>query len=1130
MADNELSETQTEIIRTEQSLDGSDVVATKPRKNVEDRHNFCFNLFFFFYYPYVCRCKPITNDDIFECAKKDKVSYNIQRSGQRWLKEQEEYLKTRTEWGLSEHPPNEKPPKRPSIFTYILFQVSKKSLGVNIVWYLVSNAPYLIMPLIMKLLLQDIANKETNGIFPFASGLVQIVIPYIQGLADGVCYRLFYHRTLSVRGMLCAFIFDKTLKLNLNTQGEVDSGRLLSLITADTRNVGDDYWQIYYLLLLPLHVVVPLVFVLIDFGATALISIAVWIVLIPISMISTVMMGVATQKYLESNDDRNTIINETLQGIRVVKYSGLEDVFIDRIENKRIMQVKASVEMVTWLYISNAIIRSIPASVNISVIFLLVATRGLDESEFAVFVMPNLGFLTLMTREATMLPYYIQSTQTTAISAGRIRDFLLLPEMKIEERAPPSDASLSITIEGGEFKWGEAPEVPLTEEEQAELDEKKKEEEKEVKQNKARTATVDQTEMAVESPTMSPKPSNTPSTSPSPSSKKPHVSVLTDMCLQIPTGSLTMVVGGVGSGKSSLAAAITGDVERVNGTVCIRGSIAFCPQIAWINNSTVRSNIVFGMPFDEAKYADVVRVCALEKDLQMLAAGDQTAIGEKGVNLSGGQKARIQLARAVYSDRDIVVLDDPLSAVDAHAGRFLIDECILGRLKGKTVVLMTNQIQFLDRADKVVALKDGRIVGQGRYEELREQGINFDEFIIQSEEKDKKERKEKKVDIQNEEVKQDSTSVTTQEEEQVKKLNPTLPPQEDTETTSASAILLANAEENDSDSTNQSSSTPSPTLSNAVSPFDDKEKAEKAARQMMTEEEQSTGAISFKTYFQLIATMMPVWLLPFTLLFGIIVESVTLFQSYWLGVVPEPTLFVPLTFHWKLGIYGLLTILALIFLFLYACTVGCSTHRSNRIIHEKLLRHVMHCPVSFFDTTPLGRVINRFGGDIAQTDTNLVDVLYDVYLLVVGFVGQIVIIAISTPSFLAIGLPVLLLFGIVLVLYSRAARDLQRLDSISCSPVVSIFSEVINGAGLSTIRAFRQEDRWKRRFEEKVDDWTVRTLLYWEGKNWGTTYTSLISMIYVVGVVVIGWFFMTAPQLSVALTSSLNFNMLVIIL
>ncbi|KAK2943163.1 hypothetical protein BLNAU_21931 [Blattamonas nauphoetae] len=315
-----------------------------------------------------------------------------------------------------------------------------------------------------------------------------------------------------------------------------------------------------------------------------------------------------------------------------------------------------------------------------------------------------------------------------------------------------------------------------------------------------------------------------------------------------------MVVGGIRSWKSSLAAAITGDVERVNGTVCVRESSAFCPQITWINNNTVRGNT-----------SDVAHVCGLDKDLQTLT----DPVCPCGVLV----KRHYENARQALGYRHACWVDAD--------GRVHFGETF--RKEGKAD----------DESDAGF--------GQGRYKELRDAGL-----------------------------------VTT-------------------------------ADGHDTDSTSQSSSTPSSTLSNAASPFEDKEKAEKAARQ-------------------------------------IVVESVTIFQNYWLGVVPEPTMFAPLTFHWKLGVYGLLTVLSMILLMLYACVVGCSTHRSNRMIRDKLLRHVMRCPVSFFDTTPLRRVINRFGGDIAQTDMDLVAILYDVYLLVVGFVRQIVIIAISTPSFLGIGL------------------------------------------------------------------------------------------------------------------------------
>ncbi|KAA6324618.1 MAG: putative ABC transporter C family member 3, partial [Streblomastix strix] len=196
-----------------------------------------------------------------------------------------------------------------------------------------------------------------------------------------------------------------------------------------------------------------------------------------------------------------------------------------------------------------------------------------------------------------------------------------------------------------------------------------------------------------------------------------------------------MVIGTVGSGKSSIGSAIIGEIEKKQGDIYINGNIAYCPQAAWITNNTVKGNITFGSQYDEDKYKDVVRICALEPDFQTLAAGDMTAIGEKGVNLSGGQKARIQLARAVYSDRDIYILDDPLSAVDAHVGRTLFEQCIDGRLKGKTRLLITNQLQYIDIADNILLIEFGKIVAQGTSLQLKEQGIDFQKFIIKESKK-----------------------------------------------------------------------------------------------------------------------------------------------------------------------------------------------------------------------------------------------------------------------------------------------------------------------------------------------------------------------------------------------------------
>ncbi|CAN0413503.1 unnamed protein product, partial [Ectocarpus sp. 8 AP-2014] len=170
------------------------------------------------------------------------------------------------------------------------------------------------------------------------------------------------------------------------------------------------------------------------------------------------------------------------------------------------------------------------------------------------------------------------------------------------------------------------------------------------------------------------------------------------------------IVRQVGSGKSSLVSALLGEMTKVEGRVSIDGSVAYVAQTAWIINATLKENVLMGRPFDEARYQKVLDVCDMKQDLSQLPAGDETEIGDKGINLSGGQKQRVSIARAAYANADVYILDDPLSAVDAHVGRHLFDECLAGFLKGKTVILCANQLQFLPQTDLVLVLDQGRIV------------------------------------------------------------------------------------------------------------------------------------------------------------------------------------------------------------------------------------------------------------------------------------------------------------------------------------------------------------------------------------------------------------------------------------
>jgi ATP-binding cassette subfamily C (CFTR/MRP) protein 1 len=242
--------------------------------------------------------------------------------------------------------------------------------------------------------------------------------------------------------------------------------------------------------------------------------------------------------------------------------------------------------------------------------------------------------------------------------------------------------------------------------------------------------------------------------------KKP---VLHNIDLEVPPGALVAVVGEVGSGKTSLLHAILGEIPKTSGVVSVKGSIAYVPQTAWIKNASVKDNITFMKPMDEKRYKDVIKVCQLQPDLAILTAGDQTEIGEKGINLSGGQKQRVSVARSVYSDADIYILDDPLSAVDAHVGKALFYDCIKGMLNTKTRILVTHQLQYLSDCDLIVVMKKGAISEIGTYDKLSKMGGEFstliEKFVIEKEQEQKKlEEEERKKNAEEKEKENEKES------------------------------------------------------------------------------------------------------------------------------------------------------------------------------------------------------------------------------------------------------------------------------------------------------------------------------------------------------------------------------------
>ncbi|KAK2947791.1 Multidrug resistance-associated protein [Blattamonas nauphoetae] len=1039
---------------------------------LEEQHNCCFNLFFCFYFPFICHCKGLTDTDIYECHSEDKAETMSSIVKKNWDPQVTDYLKLKTEFDTAIAEGRQttgKPPKPPSILRLIALDAAGYRVVIGVVTQMIYYGFLIVQPAMMQLVLRAIENRDRDPSvgFPYAPGIILILAPFLSFFFEALSIRMYFHYMVACRAMLIGKIFDKTLNLNISAQSNIDTGRMISLVSSDSMIIGNSIWQIFYTSLVPLQLIVPLILVIINFRVSAYVSIGVLLIFIPLSTFFMGLSGKAIHRYMTHGDARMKISNETFQGIRVVKFSGLESVFTDNIKQARAKQNTDSAWFVLWSHVSHSIVRNLSQAVNGATFTTFVHINGVDRSEFGSRVIPNFGYLNYSTNEANQFPYYFQTLTLIYYATQRIKQFLLLPEMKHEVRNPPKDANIVLQFNDASFKWPDPPEILKTEDEKEVI---AKDEEAKLKDQNRREDKVpeEMQEMKETPPSSLHKPSTlsllrhlTPTQMEAIQTSlllRPHPTRL------LPR-SLTMVVGGVGSGKSSFGAAVIGEIEQVEGNVDVKGSIAFCPQTPWITNNTVRGNIVFGSSFDERKYLNTVRSCALVSDLKMLSSGDQTAIGEKGVNLSGGQKARIQLARAVYSDRDIYLLDDPLSAVDAHVGRYLMEECITGVLKGKTVILMTNQLQFLNRADNVILLNRGNVVAQGTYAQLKEKAINFDKYIT-------------KMD----------------KDEPPNEATPALSPSPITQPTE---ITLADVE------TGADSA---------------------AGKQLLTEEEMGSGSINMSLYCSYLTSFFPIAVVPLFFVVCLLAESVPVFQTYWLSIIPSNTVFPAIDYKWKINMYSLLCVVGLVFFLVRACFLGAGTKRSTRIVHDRLLDHVIHCPPSFFDTTPMGRILNRFTGDLSQVDQNLLYFFMAVINYWIAMFGQLIIIGLQTPIFLAVGLPILLVLLVILVLYTKTARDIQRLDGIARSPVMTLYSESISGAGLVTIRAYHQQDVWRKRFFDAVDQWTCRSFLFSVGKNWSELYASMISTCFMAGVVVFGWNFMNSAQLGVCVMAAMTYS------
>ncbi|XP_022147026.1 putative ABC transporter C family member 15 [Momordica charantia] len=487
--------------------------------------------------------------------------------------------------------------------------------------------------------------------------------------------------------------------------------------------------------------------------------------------------------------------------------------------------------------------------------------------------------------------------------------------------------------------------------------------------------------------------------------------------LKVKRGMKVAICGTVGSGKSSLLSCILGEIEKLSGTVKISGTKAYVPQSPWILSGNIRDNILFGNEYESTKYNRTVNACALTKDLELFPCGDLTEIGERGINMSGGQKQRIQIARAVYQDADIYLLDDPFSAVDAHTGTQLFEDCLMGALKEKTIIYVTHQVEFLPAADLILVMQNGKIMEVGGFEELLKQNFGFEvlvgahsqalESIISVE------NSSRISQVPNSENEFDGDFITNAD--------------------------LHNSQINQNNSAQQMTG---------------------KGGELVQEEERMKGSIGKEVYLSYLTTIKGGVFVPIIVLAHTLFQALQIASNYWMTWACPTTreTEAKVGMNIVLLVYFLLAIGSSLGLLLRTTLLAVIGLQTAQKLFKDMLYSVLHAPMAFFDSTPIGRILSRASSDQSILDLAMAVKLGWCAFNIIRLLGTIVVMSQVAWEVFAIFIPVTAACIWYQQYYTPTARELGRLAGIYEAPILHHSAESL--AGAATIRAFNQEERF----------------------------------------------------------------------
>uniref|UniRef100_A0A7N8XVA8 ATP-binding cassette, sub-family C (CFTR/MRP), member 2 n=1 Tax=Mastacembelus armatus TaxID=205130 RepID=A0A7N8XVA8_9TELE len=865
-----------------------------------------------------------------------------------------------------------------------IYETFKGILFESAFFKLLQDVLAFVSPQLLKMMIsftQDTSSYAWEG---YLYAVLLLVVAILQSLFLQQYFQRCFVLGMKVRTAIMAAVYKKALVVSNDTRKESTVGETVNLMSADAQRFNDVTNFIHLLWSCPLQIILSIVFLWIELGPSVLAGLAVMGLMVPINGLLATKARKLQVENMKFKDKRLKIMNEILNGIKILKLYAWEPSFQAQVEDIRGQELKVMRKFAYLTSVSTFIFSCAPALVSLATfsVFVGVSSENVLTAEKAF---TSISLFNILRFPLAMLPMLIAAIVQTTVSKKRLEKFL-----------GGEDLASDIVRHDPSFTYA--------------------------------------------------------------------FCVFASVSLDIKPGRLVAVVGAVGSGKSSLMSAVLGEMHCTKGFVNIKGSLAFVPQQAWIQNATLRDNILFGSPHEDKRLQEVVEACALVPDLELLPGGDLTEIGEKGINLSGGQKQRVSLARAAYSQADIYLLDDPLSAVDSHVGKHLFDKVLgpKGILKNKTRILVTHGVNFLPYVDEIVVLVDGVVSEVGSYNSLRVSRGAFSEFLdTYAKEQSNHTHSESgnyylylTVDIS-----------CTQSCTFVAQSKPEIP-----------NVLLCDYElyvgcvrirKNCSIRTPEGAD------------------ESKAGQRLIEKETMETGQVKFSVYLQYLRAMG--WGYSIMVFVVYFIQNIAFIgQNLWLSdwtndAVEYSNKTYPASKRdTRVGVFGALGVAQGLFVFLGTLLMANASVNASCILHSRLLNNILRVPMVFFDTTPIGRVVNRFAKDIFTVDEAIPLSFRSWLLCLLGVLGTLFVICLATPFFTLVILPLALIYYFVQRFYVATSRQLRRLDSVSRSPIYSHFGETVSG--LSVIRAYGHQERFLKHNEITIDE-NLKSVYPWIVSN-----------------------------------------------